>query len=517
MNKELEKRTQEWMGLERATLKQRTKAEEYYEKQLMKLIVDSFSENNKESIVGKTDYLILSVGTSYEPLVLSISLLNPKKIMFLYTEKSEASIDKIVKFCGLDASIYDKRKVHETNPLSVYQEIKRAYLMWNRPDKIYIDFTGGTKSMSAAAAMAGAMIDIQLVYVGTEDYLVHFRKPMPGSERLYYISNPYEVFGDLEIEKALSLFGKYNYAGACEKLEILKDKVPDPAIRQQLEFVYQLAVTYEAWDALEFSKAYEAISKLYKDMVRDRKIHTDYILMDFCELIEKQKEILEPMTKILGFIKDKKNMKVLQDQTYIVPLMFTMYNNAWVREEQEKYDSSTLLLYRLLEMISQRRLSLYNLNVSKAEYLSMKYPNKPEYDKKEAVEKLEVFKRKVLEIKKQIFTRCDDYLQPQVALLEGYIYLVALEDTLMGTNTKSRLNYLKKLRSMVFLRNNSIFAHGLAPVSKEDFTRFKNFVILLFQRFCAIEEIDFAQISEDILWINPLESKYCMHVDLLHI
>jgi hypothetical protein len=35
MNKELEKRTEEWMGLERATLKQRAKAEEYYDSYVM--------------------------------------------------------------------------------------------------------------------------------------------------------------------------------------------------------------------------------------------------------------------------------------------------------------------------------------------------------------------------------------------------------------------------------------------------------------------------------------------------
>ena len=30
--------------------------------------------------------------------------------------------------------------------------------------------------MSAAAAMAGSLISVQLVYVGTNDYLVDFRK-----------------------------------------------------------------------------------------------------------------------------------------------------------------------------------------------------------------------------------------------------------------------------------------------------------------------------------------------------
>jgi len=61
--------------------------------------------------------------------------------------------------------------------LDIYREIEAAFLKWNTPEKVYIDFTGGTKAMSASAALAGAMIDVQLVYVGSDEYLVDFRKP----------------------------------------------------------------------------------------------------------------------------------------------------------------------------------------------------------------------------------------------------------------------------------------------------------------------------------------------------
>ena len=50
---------------------------------------------------------------------------------------------------------------------------------------------------------------------------------------------------------------------------------------------------------------------------------------------------------------------MLRNDSYIIPLMFTMYTNAMLRENQEKYDMATLLLYRLLEMIEQRRLAAY--------------------------------------------------------------------------------------------------------------------------------------------------------------
>lgn len=52
--------------------------------------------------------------------------------------------------------------------------------------------------------------------------------------------------------------------------------------------------------------------------------------------------------------------------------MFTMCQNAMIREEQEKLDMATLLLYRLLEMIEQKRLAGYNLYVSKMNYKEIK-------------------------------------------------------------------------------------------------------------------------------------------------
>ena len=55
----------------------------YYETELMQLIVKEFVRNNKRKIFEEVEYLILSVGTSYEPLVLSISLFCPKKILFI--------------------------------------------------------------------------------------------------------------------------------------------------------------------------------------------------------------------------------------------------------------------------------------------------------------------------------------------------------------------------------------------------------------------------------------------------
>lgn len=88
MSKKLDDKTKCWMSLERATFEQRAIVEEYYDTELMQLIVKEFISHNKNKVYEKVDYMILSVGTSYEPLVLDISLFQPKKYCF-YIQKRQ--------------------------------------------------------------------------------------------------------------------------------------------------------------------------------------------------------------------------------------------------------------------------------------------------------------------------------------------------------------------------------------------------------------------------------------------
>ncbi len=508
MNTELKKKTEKWKGLERKTIEQRKVADEFYDNNLMKLIEKDFVERNKDMVFEKIEYMIISVGTSYEPIVLSLSLLIPEKILFLYTAKSESILNKIIKYTDLSPDKYEKSIVNEVDPLDIYKEIKQIYIKWNKPEKIYIDFTGGTKAMSASVALAGAMIDVQLIYIGSDDYLVDFRKPNPGSENLIYVENPIAVFGDMEIEKAFELMEKYNYSGAIEKLEMLKENIPEPEIRQQLNFVYLLAKSYEGWDALDFPRAYEYMDQLKKELDRDVRTHKRFLLMDYLDVINIQKEILEKLQCIPGLINDKKNVEILKRSKLMHSLMFTMYQNAQIRERQEKYDMATLLFYRLLEMIEQRRLAKYNLYVSNADYSAIAVNSTwcPETINMSNVEKVEWLKKEVNIIKTEIFKK--EYfgnLQDQISLLEGFIILNALKDPLVKDT-----GYLKKMRSMVYLRNNSIFAHGLGPVAKHDYIKFRDFVIDSFVRFCEIERISFDERARQVEYLNPTSSRYCM-------
>jgi hypothetical protein len=100
------------------------------------------------------------------------------------------------------------------------------------------------------------------------------------------------------------------------------------------------------------------------------------------------------------------------------------------------------------------------------------------------------------------------YLPEQVSLLEGFIILTALGDPITHLSKGNSMDKLKRIRSMVFLRNNSIFAHGLGPVAQGDYLKFKKFVMELFEEFCRIERINYTEYRSYMEWINPMNSKY---------
>ena len=505
MASNLKKKTEQWMQLERTTLEQRRMAQDFYDTELMQLIEKDYCRRNKSYVFEKTDYLIISVGTSYEPVVLNIRLLRPKKILFLYTDGSESTLEKIVAYCGLKLSAFERKKVDETDPLSVYREIKKIYLTWNRPEKIYIDFTGGTKAMSAATAMAGAAINVQLVYVGTDRYLTDFRKPEPGSEILLYIDNPIAVFGDLEIEKAMTLFSEHNYSGAKEKLNVLRSNIPDPALRQQLDFACLLAEAYEAWDGLDFVSASQKMNHLTISLRRDARAHHDFLLMDRRKELETQADILRSLSHIPEKIRDRHQQEILKDRELMANLMFSLYQNASIREQQDKYDMASLLMYRLLEMIEQRRLIQYGLYVSRMDYARLNFKKL----ESRGIPDLNALQTKMNTVRENVFGKAGNRLLPdQVSLLDGFMLLLALGDEICREVDGRDIDFIKRTRSMVYLRNNSIFAHGLGPVGKENYVKFRDFVIVVFKRYCRLEKIDFTKMASEVQFINPKDSDY---------
>ncbi len=191
---EFNRLVQQWKNMDHESQEGRLAAAEFYDRVLFPLIKEHFL-NNPQNHPKRNYYgLILSVGMSPEPLILSILALKPERVAFLYTADTEQYLDRIIDETGLSVNQTEKREISSSNVTDIYDAIMHLYEKWGKRSDIAIDITGGKKAMVTGAAMAGVVLGADIYYVDNARYLPKLRRPDPGSEFLSVLPNPLEGF-----------------------------------------------------------------------------------------------------------------------------------------------------------------------------------------------------------------------------------------------------------------------------------------------------------------------------------
>ncbi|SHH26734.1 CRISPR-associated protein, TIGR02710 family [Thermosyntropha lipolytica DSM 11003] len=461
----LAKYISEWYELERKGEKR--EAESLYNEKILPLSIKKFCQQH-EHYKQKYDLFIATLGGAWAGTAHVISLLAPRQVLLICTEESRRHLDSLYKHIApvIPLSAVYWEMINDSNDvLQVYQVIKNY--CWRRRERIKtlaLDFTGGTKTMSAGLILAGTVLGAaDFYYLGNEEgaYLNDLRRPRPGSEMLIKVEHPFAVFGDLEAENAQRLAGQYNYHSAASIYKQLMGKVPDP---RYFELHYLLCRSYNRWDNLEIKEAGEVIKELINRIRQYRYEDFAPRFVQILPVLEKQAAYLDRLAPI-----QEKDFHITEalNAEFAVALVMTIYTNALRRERQGKLDMATLLLYRTLEMISQFTLLLnYGLDTAEPEY--EKLPMK----KEELYEKMaEIYKKAQLSVPAE--------LPDKISLLHGYALLKALDDPLV-----QNVN-IKQISEQSNMRNNTIFAHGFAFIKPAAYEAFKRTVNALLEAFIS--------------------------------
>jgi len=146
--------------------------------------------------------IIISLGGSPDPLKKSITEHRPERLIFFASHESNAKLGEVLHVEGYKP---DKIETEITeNPNSLYECYKTARRCVDRaarsgvPDsEIMVDYTGGTKVMSAALLLATAGCTYSFNYVGgdtrTKDGLGIVQN---GHEIMYADMNPLSAFAE---------------------------------------------------------------------------------------------------------------------------------------------------------------------------------------------------------------------------------------------------------------------------------------------------------------------------------
>lgn len=424
-------------------------AERLYREKVFPLVRELFLEQASEILRGrKYRYLILTTGKTPEPLILSVSAFRPRKAFFLYTEGSEGTIEVVAEACGLRFSEVERRRVSPADVRDVYAAVREIVRDAGGVRDLAIDITGGTKVMVGGCSMAAALLRVDTFYVESESGWC-LGKSRPGTEKLVSLRNPYEVFGDVEMKIGVELFNSCVFTSARG----IFGRLATSGVEESKTRTYLiLSEAYECWDRFHYG---DARSKL--DEVLRRLDHVQVLPDDKVHLLKRQLELL-------GLLKrnDKEDLsRLLKDEAFAAALMTDIYANAKRRERQGRYDDGIIRLYRILELISQSRLTrIYRIDPSSANGIP------PEAADKFAELNVELFgsSREVPE---------------KLALIDGWTLLYALGDKGLGIEG---LDELKAFKDTVQSRNLLMVEHSNEARDRQEYNKFNGFVLPYLRR-----------------------------------
>lgn len=427
----------------------RLAAEEFYRDKIFPQVKEIVKKRAVEDEIGNYKGLILTTGFSPEPLILTITCLEPEKVFFLCTKDSERYLNRIVDESGLLPAQFDKAVIERSDGLDVYERVKEKWAEWGF-GRIAVDMTGGTKTMVGGAAVAGAFLkNVDLLYVDSKFGWI-LGKSYPGSERIIRLNNPFDVFGDLEEKEGIKLFNSYNYATCESVFGELGGLCRDP---RRFEYEKILSQGYGAWDQFDFSKAYSKI----KEAIKTAKRYG----IRYDKRLDKQLEIL----RILRKSPQTDFFDLLKDDSFVNHLVVDIFCNAARRFEQGRYDDAIIRLYRILELLAQHRLACKDIDTGNVRIEDLG-----------VVEEFENLTDKMYGAKRGI--------SEKIGLMDAYILLCAFRDEFLDENE------LKELKEQLSVRNELWIVHRGRLGTDKNYVRFRDYVKERLKKAFGIEYLD---------------------------
>ena len=372
--------------------------------------------------------LAITVGGSPDPVVTSIVGHKPGFTLFFVTDGPHGGSQRllsqeacagqgIVRQTSLSEGAYRAVVIqHPDDFASCYRTVRAALLSEKAefPDAEFIaDYTGGTKTMTAAMAAAASHLGWKLsLVVAPRDDLN--RAHLVGAAVVQSIA---PLILDEVSERVRLLFVSRNYEGAEAVLtEALRNLALDPTQREDLIRVVNLVRGLGEWDRMAYAEGYR--------------------YMQACGVI--CNEVLPHLAELAKFA-----------QSGSCPpyeLVWDLVGNAKGRAAQGRHEDAILRLYRAVELLAQVRLhEKYHLDTGDLDLEKIPGP-----------------------LREELAARRSEREQVTAGLVDAYRILAALGDPL-GKLYESVWD--KRIRNLLSLRNKAFMEHGFRPLGEEEWRK----------------------------------------------
>lgn len=405
--------------------------------------------------------LVLSVGGSEEPLIYSIKKFKPDFIYFLHSKDTKKSVYKILDEFDYETSQYSLKELNNEQSLEESFSKSREIISSLKNDyDVNVDFTGGTKPMVAGLVLAAIGEECKYSYVGSTKGREGRDKDgvgvvVSGFEEIISQKDPYDLYAVVEFNRGMDFFNKYQFTAAKSNFSAASEKLEDENLKELANLYVDLVELYDVWDKFNNLTTVKKTLNIYLENQILKKINDSENIRNTLE--DESPSFLSQIEANIEFLKLKISRKGainLNNVKYYLP---DLLNNAVRRIEEGKYDDAVARLYRATELIAQTGLvnegfiDENRLKINKIFRIGLDAINN--CDNKEAVDYV---------------TNLDEYVYANKGVLK--IPLYKSFEFLEHLNCQYAKDYLadKSLKNMVNKRNDSLLAHGLNPISKED-------------------------------------------------
>lgn len=382
--------------------------------------------------------MILSVGGSPGPIIASVNAQRPERVCFFVSPGSRPAIDDAI-LPGLDYRPLHHDWIETPDAedlLACYRvlarELPRLSEKWRVPlAQFSVDYTGGTKTMSVALALATVRDATRYSYVaGTERTKAGLGVVVDGKERTLHQVNPWDALAVSARERAALMFDRGRYSAAAGEFEEVAART-STGERSLYQALADLARGYAEWDRFAHSEAQKYLFKALK-VLEPFAIGTGE--PEWADLVERARQHAE----ILRELATGRESRLL---------VADLIANARRRGDIEaRYDDAVARLYSALEAAARHRLA-----------------------ERHGIKTSAVEPGQIPEALRDDF--CRRYMAPQgilkLPLHASLMLLSGLGDDLGDRHRRRE----KEIGSLLDVRNASILAHGGRPVSEELYRR----------------------------------------------
>lgn len=383
--------------------------------------------------------MLATVGGSRPPILRGIEQYQPVHVVFICSKDTLSEAEAIAQQAGLrpgpfrpgeqSGTYSTARPVNPDDPVETYQAVLEEVgrIREQAPGcRVVINYTGGTKSMSAGAVLA-AVDDGDCEVCVVTGYRPTPTVVQDGTERAYRVEVQYPLIKRY-VRQALEYMGRFDYPAAEVLLARCPVANPGTPTSEQVRMLLQLARGLGAWDKFDHPGA----QRLLGDARR-------WLGEQLLAQLGRCCKAVEALAQLQQGHGGQKPARIFFDPVYDLIL------NARRRGEQGRYDDGVARLYRALELYAQ--IALFNLP--------------------QPINTADVDLSLVPETLRAEFAalRQPDTGKVQIPLFKAYLLLEHLDHP-VGRIFRE---WAERLKLLLAMRNYSLLAHGFTPVGKADF------------------------------------------------